>query len=394
MLGDWKRCEDERRELIDGVLCVIVREEKQSRLPSQLRIIAKRPRRAVGGREAELLRELEGIFGVVARDQRRRGVVEIGHILRPPVDEPGRAGKRDRPGHPAHQHGRAEDVAIGPPLEIARRRKGILAQQRDVVQGVVAVACALRSEDQATLPGGVRHPEHLRLAREGRPGIDVVAGHRVHREAVAVHLGERKADAEPVVDHRAADRAANAPGAVIAERRRQHAVPPRRRRPGAGDVDEAAERVAPVQRALRAAHELDLIDVEQLDARRVGVQLRHAVEVGRDPRVVRARADAPETGAAQLPGRPLGEVGVGREDRRLAHDADARALERFGGNGGHADRDLLLILWFLQRRDGDRGDADADLGILLRRARLSCARGLGVCQCWNECQNERRERQG
>ena len=43
-------------------------------------------------------------------------------------------------------------------------------------------------------------------------------------------------------------------------------------------VDDAAERVAPEQRALRPAHEFDLIDIEQLDVRRVAVQLRHAVD--------------------------------------------------------------------------------------------------------------------
>ena len=44
------------------------------------------------------------------------------------------------------------------------------------------------------------------------------------------------------------------------------------------DVHQAAERVAAEQRALRPAHELDLLDAEQLDARRVRVELRDAVD--------------------------------------------------------------------------------------------------------------------
>ena len=52
--------------------------------------------------------------------------------------------------------------------------------------------------------------------------------------------------------------------------------------PAARDVDEPAERVPAEERALRPADELDLFDVEQLDARRVRVELRHAVEEGRD----------------------------------------------------------------------------------------------------------------
>ena len=59
--------------------------------------------------------------------------------------------------------------------------------------------------------------------------------------------------------------------------------PPREGR-AARDVDQPAERVAAEEGALRPAHELDLIDVHQLDARRVRVELGHAVDVGGDAR--------------------------------------------------------------------------------------------------------------
>jgi hypothetical protein len=69
-----------------------------------------------------------------------------------------------------------------------------------------------------------------------------------------------------------------------------------------------------------------LIDVEELDARRVGAQLRDAVDIGGDAGIVRARADAAEAGVAQLPGGPFGEERIWREDGGFADDVDAGAV--------------------------------------------------------------------
>ncbi len=120
----------------------------------------------------------------------------------------------------------------------------------------------------------------------------------------------------------------NGPRPVVAERCRERTRPLRQGRPGAGDVHQPSQRVPAEQRALRTAHELDLIDVEQLDARGVRVELRDAVDVGGDAGIVRAGADAPETGVAQLPRRPLREERIRGVDGRLADDVDAGILDR------------------------------------------------------------------
>ena len=62
----------------------------------------------------------------------------------------------------------------------------------------------------------------------------------------------------------------------------------------------------------------------QLDARRVGVELRHAVDVARDAGVARARADAAKARVAQLARRELVEVRVRRVAGGVAHAAHRR----------------------------------------------------------------------
>src|SRR5947207_1964016 len=151
----------------------------------------------------------------------------------------------------------------------------------------------------------------------------MVAGDIVLREAVARRVAESKSDSQFVRDQRSRYRATDVTRAEIAERPDEAARPPVERGPGAGDVDHAAERVATEERALRSAHELDLIDVNQLDARRVRVELRHAVDVARDARVRRARADAAEAWVAQLARCEFVEEGVRRVHRRFADAADA-----------------------------------------------------------------------
>ena len=72
---------------------------------------------------------------------------------------------------------------------------------------------------------------------------------------------------------------------------RRAAGPAGQRRPAARHADEATKRVAAEQRALRSTHELHLGHVQEIDARRIGVELRDAVDVGRDPWVGRAGSD-------------------------------------------------------------------------------------------------------
>jgi hypothetical protein len=66
---------------------------------------------------------------------------------------------------------------------------------------------------------------------------------------------------------------------VIAERHGERPGPGVGHGTGARDVHQTTQGVAAEQRALRSAHELNLIDVEQLDIRGVLADLRNAVDV-------------------------------------------------------------------------------------------------------------------
>ena len=259
VLTHGKRRHDERRVVVDGVLLVGLREEEHARLPAQLGRVRQSHRSGLRRRETDLLRELKILLRVVARQNRARRVVEVGHVLGLPIQESRGAREHHRAARAPRQDRRADHIPIGAALEVARGVERIAAKRPHVVERVVAVASPLAGEDHAPLPGAVRQPEQLRLSRERRAGIDVVAGDVVDREAIAVHLRERHAEAELVGRDRTRDAAADRPRAVVAERHGERARPVRHRRPRARDVHQPAQRVAAEQRALRTADELDLI---------------------------------------------------------------------------------------------------------------------------------------
>ena len=148
-------------------------------------------------------------------------------------------------------------------------------------------------------------------------------------------------------------RRAHLAGCEVPKRSDEAAGPVAERGARAGHVDQSAERIAAEEGALGSAHEFDLFDVDQLDARRVRVELRHAVDVGGDAGVVRARADASETRIAQLARGELVKERVGRVVGRVADGSDGRLLERFFWHGRNAHRRLLPILWRLLGGDGN-----------------------------------------
>src|SRR5258708_8648755 len=78
----------EAREIVDGVLIVVLGEEKQAGLPSQRRAVREFHRAGRRGRESHLFRELEVLLGVAARDERQRRVIPIGQVVGLPADEP------------------------------------------------------------------------------------------------------------------------------------------------------------------------------------------------------------------------------------------------------------------------------------------------------------------
>ena len=139
---------------------------------------------------------------------------------------------------------------------------------------------------------------------------------------------------------------------VVAER---HEAPfPSSHRPApaaASHVDDAAERVPAEERALRTAHELDLIDLEQIDARRVGIELRHAVEVCGDRRIAGLAPMPRKRAIAQLPGGELGEVHVRCIDAGVADESRCpRPRSSAAGTAVTLTGQCLRVGWFLLRR--------------------------------------------
>src|SRR5262245_18291329 len=154
-------------------------------------------------------------------------------------------------------------------VDAAEGMKRVRAQAAEIAQRVVAVARALAAEERPRFPSRVGLPEQLRLAETRRPRIDVFAGDVVHGEAVAARVAKSERGRELVADERSRRRGAYVAAREIAERRDGAAAPFLERRLAAHDVDDAAECVPAEQGALRSAHELHLVDVEELDARGV-----------------------------------------------------------------------------------------------------------------------------
>ena len=77
----------------------------------------------------------------------------------------------------------------------------------------------------------------------------------------------------------------------------------------------------------------------------------------------------------------LGERRVGREDAGLADDVDAGVVDGVGGDGRHADRQLLLVFGFLLRGDGHRRQGHAHERIVRGLLCRCCLSGCGQpCQ--------------
>ena len=255
---------------------------------------------------------------------------------------------------------------------VARRVERILAQRREVVERVVAVACALAADDEACLPPGRRFPQQLAFSAEGPARVQIVSGDVVDREPFPFGVAERRARAQRVGDEGPRRVSADVPCGEVAKRHRHLARPLFEPGAAARDVDESAERVPAEERALWPAHELDLLDVEQFDARRVRVELRHAVDEGRNGRVTGARPNPPEPWVAQLSGGELGEGDIRRKDRRFAHDPDARPFEGVGGDRRDAERQFARVLGLLLRGDGHRRQGHSQQRII--------GRGRGGCR--------------
>src|SRR4029079_5937605 len=150
-----------RRVRVHRVLIVVLREQEHAGLPPQGHGVRQVQRRLGGGGQAHLLGELEGLFGVVAAQQRQRGVVEIRRVLGLPLQEPGRRRQRHARAFETVVDRRREDVAMRVALVVPRGREGRAAQRAQILQRVVAVAGALTAQDEPRLPVRRRREQQL-----------------------------------------------------------------------------------------------------------------------------------------------------------------------------------------------------------------------------------------
>ena len=111
--------EHERRKVVDGVLRVVLRERKDAELPLQRHTRRENDRRGLRRREPGLLGELEVLFGVVARDEGLRRVIEVGQIFRLPFQEAGRRREVDLRSGERHVNRRRDDVAVSESFDVA-----------------------------------------------------------------------------------------------------------------------------------------------------------------------------------------------------------------------------------------------------------------------------------
>ena len=231
------------------------------------------------------------LFLVAARQQRRRRVIEIGHVVRLPVAR-SRSSRRMststlRAEAGTSSRGRRDWCA---PRNRARHGAGSSRSDPRSIKRVVAVARALAGVDQPRLPLRRRRQQQLPLAERrvaesmSWPVMSFVV--KPSRWAWPIAKPTRGLPADRTGRVRA-----HVDGREVPEGDDGGTGPLRQGRPDAADVNQPAERVPAEQRALRSADELHLADVEELDARGVGVQLRDAVDICRDGRVGRARPD-------------------------------------------------------------------------------------------------------
>ena len=229
--------------------------------------------------------------------------------------------------------------------------------------------------------GATVGPAHLdRAAR--RPDILVVivdAEIGVLAEAIVTQPGDRGADAEHVADRRA-DRH-NAIGLVIAAIGRLGLDLQLIGQPGGHIFDRTADRVAPIERALRPAKHLDalhIVNVEQRSLRAIEIDV---VDIDADARLETGHrillADAANEGGERRIGAARRREGdVGRRLLKIANVACARLLQLLAGEGGDGDRRVEQPFAAPPRRYHDIARA-ARIGGLIGLSRRICGGGIG-----------------
>ena len=147
------------------------------------------------------------------------------------------------------------------------------------------------------------------------------------------------------------------------------------RRPG-DDVDRAADRVASVEGALRAAQHFDALDVRQVPVLSDLAPEVDAVDVdadagvGGDEVILQADAADERVGGRGVAGREARHVQVRNELADVDQVGDALPLKLLAGKGGDRDGHLVDALLALLGGDGDLLEDLLDVTLLGRNGRV------------------------
>ncbi len=151
------------------------------------------------------------------------------------------------------------------------------------------------------------------------------------------------------------------------------------------ELDRAADRVAAGERALRAAQDLDAVEIEQIEHRSGQGRIIDVVDIEADPRLQRRAgiilADAADIGAER---RPEHRALLLERDRRcLVGDFGdvglAARLKGRAGNGGDRDRRILQLL--RSELGGHHDIADRSRRRLIGRALRGSGAGNRLAGC-------------
>ena len=289
---------------------------------------------------------LEAEADEAARGVHRVGKIEVAAVI---LGQPGVGGDRAQ--------GRERQLVIDLDAEVARRALGLAQDAR--ARGHDDVGPVL---DGDAVPGGaglevagagaqVDIQARGRLVQQARTEgavvidfVDPLAGIGIADQATELFALGRDAVEQLVLDQRPTQSGGDVEQFAVASFDGGESLALVGRRPGL-DIDGAADRVATIQRALRALEHLDPLDVEQVHPELLLVILRHAVDHHRHRRIGIVDLGDP---AQHDEGIPIGEGIIeghirGQVDERLgavdAHRFDLLVAERL-----HRHRDILQAL--------------------------------------------------
>ena len=184
------------------------------------------------------------------------------------------------------------------------------------------------------------------------------------------------------IGQRGADRSRHAVLAIVAGKGADVAAHFGERRSLGDIVDGARKGVATVQRADRALHDFDPLDVDQADGDCGAVLDIDAVE---EHRHVRIAAAAVEVGLAANDridaefGTAAGDDKAGGQIGDVAQVADVRLLKRVGAERGDRQRHVLKLLLTVPRSHDDFA------AVLRHRCGLVCCRCRLRCETHQRC---------